>query len=465
MIKTVITKRPKITNKLLCRFSTEERPLSLKEDLYMGLENFSAALDLLIGYNINLYVGEEVVNGKLMGVEADHLIVENENKYIFYYNIEKVQAITKNTRLFQGEEPKGDFQKTKSLTELLNSFRNSWVSILSFNKKRFTGVLSDIDSDFVTLINGEERILIKLTHVSNILKGFIIEEETKSEAKEEKEQNNNKAENNDSKSEDKSDDSKENDKSEKKTKSRTKDSSNQSDKEKKSKHATTEETKVSNHTSLMIESQETDTMVWSEPIKPEEPMKPTTETVYAKNHKVKEEKAEEAAAPMITKDMKKITNEMTHNDKKMEETVKNTPKQLAPPKEVKPVVVKEEVPMMKVEKNNTIQLAKKEEVKPAKNQEPVKNTGQMNKKETKPTKTQETVMGVKTETLQNQSTKTTNSKNDSGQNNNMNVWKPKYQETKVSRFAGEPVAPDAEKKFPFAGWPNRKNRTSNGLFF
>ena len=159
----------------------------------MGLENFSAALDLLIGFEINLFVGDEVVKGKLMGVEADHIILEDEKKYIFYFNKDKVHAITKNTRHFQGEEPKGNFQKTKSLTDLLHSFRNSWVSILTANKKRFSGVLSDIDEDFATLINGDERILIKLSHISNILKGFIVEEEAKiKETKEEKQECNKK---------------------------------------------------------------------------------------------------------------------------------------------------------------------------------------------------------------------------------------------------------------------------------
>ena len=66
----------------------------------MGLDKFSAALDLLIGYKVNLYVGEDVFYGKLIGVEADHVMLETENKYIFYYNIDKIQAITKNTRQF-----------------------------------------------------------------------------------------------------------------------------------------------------------------------------------------------------------------------------------------------------------------------------------------------------------------------------------------------------------------------------
>ncbi|MEH7307746.1 hypothetical protein, partial [Neobacillus drentensis] len=145
----------------------------------MGLDKFSAALDLLKGFSVNLYVGEDVFKGKLIDVEADHVVLETENKYIFYYNIDKIQAITKNTRQFQPEKTTSKFQKTQSLTDLLHSFQHTWVTILTINKQRFTGVLSEIDTDFATLINGDERILIKLTHVSNILKGSIEEETAK----------------------------------------------------------------------------------------------------------------------------------------------------------------------------------------------------------------------------------------------------------------------------------------------
>ncbi|MEH7120951.1 hypothetical protein V7128_26615, partial [Neobacillus vireti] len=142
----------------------------------MGLEKFSTALDLLIGFQVNLYVGEDIFKGKLIGVEADHVVLETDSKYIVYYNIDKIQAITKNTKQFQPEKTTVEFQKTQSLKELLLSFQYSWITILTINKQSFYGVLSEIDEDFVTLINGEERILIKLIHVSNILKGVIKEE-------------------------------------------------------------------------------------------------------------------------------------------------------------------------------------------------------------------------------------------------------------------------------------------------
>ena len=107
-----------------------------------------------------------------MGVETDHIILEDENKYVYYYSIDKIQAITKNTKQYKGEDITTEFMKTQSLADLLSSLKNSWVSILCLNKQSFAGVLSIVDSDFVTLINGEDRILIKISHISNILKGY-----------------------------------------------------------------------------------------------------------------------------------------------------------------------------------------------------------------------------------------------------------------------------------------------------
>lgn len=137
----------------------------------MGEGNFSSTLDSLKGFYVNLYVGEEIIKGKLMGVETDHIVLEDENKYIFYYNIDKIQAITKNTKQFKSAEIT-DYTKTQSLKDLLLSLKNSWVTILCVNNKTFSGVLSIVDTDFVTLISGEERILVKISHISNILKGY-----------------------------------------------------------------------------------------------------------------------------------------------------------------------------------------------------------------------------------------------------------------------------------------------------
>jgi hypothetical protein len=158
-----------------------------KEDKEMSEDHFSSTLDSLIGFNVNLYVGEQVYKGKLIGVEADHVIIENENNYIFYYKINQIQAITKNTKQFQGEETTSEYLKTQSLREVLDTLTNSWVTIFCISKQKFTGILSKVSTDYITLINGADGILIQLANIANVIKGELKDEDN-SESKEEENQ-------------------------------------------------------------------------------------------------------------------------------------------------------------------------------------------------------------------------------------------------------------------------------------
>jgi hypothetical protein len=158
-----------------------------KEVKEMSVDHFSSTLDSLIGFNVNLYVGEQVYKGKLIGVEADHVIIENENNYIFYYKINQIQAITKNTKQFQGEETTSEYLKTQSLREVLDTLTNSWVTIFCISKQKFTGILSKVSTDYITLINGADGILIQLANIANVIKGELKDEDN-SESKEEENQ-------------------------------------------------------------------------------------------------------------------------------------------------------------------------------------------------------------------------------------------------------------------------------------
>ena len=407
----------------------------------MGLEKFSAALDLLKGFDVNLYVGEDVFKGKLIGVEADHVVLETENKYIFYYNIDKIQAITKNTKSFQPEKTTAKFQKTQSLKDLLQSFQNSWVTILSINKQKFTGVLSEIDTDFATLINGEERILIKLTHISNILKGFIKEEVAKSSSSKDNDKNNdsdNKKEAKDqssssSKKEDskKEESNKDDSKKGEKSKSESKDNSKSSDKKQK------EDKKQE----AVVMEEPNKTMVWSQPIKIESTMVQPKDEVSSNFFKTKKAHSDEKDTAKSSNEMKKSKDEMSTKDNKTEEVKASKPKGNDQQKEMK--AVKEAATIQKTDNIPAppfqLQMT---EAKPSKSQEAatanISTTGNQAAKKTETSKTVEPTTST-------------------GQN----VWRQKEKEQKVIRFAGEPVSRDTQRAFPFAGWPNRNNRTSN----
>ncbi|WML39801.1 hypothetical protein RCG19_21960 [Neobacillus sp. OS1-2] len=378
--------------------------------------------------------------------------METENKYIFYYNIDKIQAITKNTKQFQPDISKVEFQKTQSLTELLHSFQHTWVTILSINKQQFSGVLSEIDTDFATLINGEERILIKLTHVSNILKGFIKEETTKSETTEGKEENKNEAKNNEDEAKEEESTSchaienKTENKSDNKSKQPIKATSVTSEKKGKA-HTKREKPEMIEkplEVAAAVEINEpNNTMVWSHPIKIEAPVIQPLDTPPITTHKKQQSTSETTAnkgkidLKKTTNEMKKPNNEMKQKENKNEEPSTSKPKPIEPVKEIKPV------------KEATIKM----ETKPAAILPPPK-------KDDKPAKSHESTTASKPILSHNSSPKKTeNTTSEKFVNDTKNVWKQKDQEKKAFRFAGEPVSRDQERAFPFAGWPSKNKRT------
>jgi hypothetical protein len=393
----------------------------------MGLEKFTEALDLLKGFDVNLFVGEEVYKGKLLGVESDHVVLETDKKYIFYYRIDKIQAITKNTKDFKTHKSKAHFQQTQSLMALLQSFQNTWVSILSIHKQRFNGVLTEVDSDFVTLINGEERILLKLDYVSNILKGFIKEEEEK-EDKGEKAAGQNKGD--DSKSDDKeksdsdknSEDKKNSGADKTDNKSSKKDAGSDKNKYKSDKQADThhsehgksekkskqdhknsdkkskQENKETDKHQQVTVVQHSNTTTWSKPIK-EDTCEPCQDEASADSTKGKSKSQEKASKGNMEK---KAQHENEHKDKQKEEPKMTKPKPVPPHhKEAK-------------EKDKPKQENKHDKQKDAEKAEASQKVKQ----------TKEIV----------------------AENNNTSyVWKPISQEKKSLRFAGEPPATNEKK--------------------
>ncbi|MEH7095640.1 hypothetical protein [Neobacillus vireti] len=394
----------------------------------MGLEKFSAALDLLKGFQVNLYVGEDIFKGKLIGVETDHVVLETENKYIFYYNIDKIQAILKNTKQFQPENASVEFQKTQSLMELLRSFQYSWVTILSINKQCFYGVLSEIDEDFVTLINGEERILIKVAQISNILKGFIKEKQEKNQ--QEKAESKNETNDQDKKS----NESNETKVSKEKSKTNNSKESNETKVSKeKSNHAPKEykaETKASEKKSkspstfekfeIKIEAESSEIMepnhmvVWSSSYKNE----PTLLDDPSVKGTMQLDEFE--SMQMFKSEIKVQKNELPHKEHKKGEELGS-----------KSTTMKSHKELEKASKQTS--------------------TSSSSKKEKKQETTQETVNAV--------SKKTASSSQEKVYNDTNKVWKQTKQETRAFRLTSEPVSQNQERTFPFAGWPSNNNRT------
>ena len=403
----------------------------------MGSDNFSSTVDLLKGYNVNLYVGEEIIKGKLMGVETDHIVLEDENQYVYYYSIDKIQAITKNTKQYKGEDITTEFMKTQSLADLLSSLKNSWVSILCLNKQSFTGVLSIVDSDFVTLINGEDRILIKISHISNILKGY------RKEEKEQKDENESDSTVSENKQEAVDDKYVETEVFMKSTKQET---------------AAPQREAVVNKVEMdavvapkaLVNPQENEKKVWAEPIKTSLPVAKVT-------NEIKKEEMKQSAH-IESKQQNVSVRQNSHIDSKWTKTdIPSTPQQ-----DVKKQ--KNEVVIQNIVKHDreTVQKPAGSMVdKRAQVKQPIREQikSETLKKEVTVNTTQELLNKVKIakETMDTNPLMKIEKTKKTGVESKKEDKNPKAQEVGSSRFSGEPATRNFDRRSFFSGWPNRNS--------
>jgi hypothetical protein len=276
-----------------------------------------------------------------------------------------------------------------------------------------------VDEDFATLINGEEKILIKLTQISNILKGYVNEEDTNTNSTNASSQSNSENDNN-TKAESDATSKVATNKSENKSVSTSKEDSSNSAKSSSSKEKSNKQQEV---TAKIDEIEPNTTMVWSQPIKIESTLVQTKDELSTNIIRTKKSQVTEKDAAKSSNDMEKsIVEAMSSKSKGNDQS-----------KEMKPV-----------KESATIETTDNNPAPPFKIQ---LNDG-------KPIKTQET---VKSAASPNQASKNTETVKTA---ETTTVWKQKEPETKVYRFAGEPGDSDSQKAFPFAGWPNRNNRVT-----
>jgi chemotaxis protein histidine kinase CheA len=403
----------------------------------MGSDNFSSTVDLLKGYNVNLYVGEEIIKGKLMGVETDHIILEDENEYVYYYSIDKIQAITKNTKQYKGEDITTEFMKTQSLADLLSSLKNSWVSILCLNKQSFSGVLSIVDSDFVTLINGEDRILIKISHISNILKGYRKEEKQQEESTDQSEVTNSETKN------ETTDD--------KYVETQVFEKSNKRESTKKQQEVVS---KVDNEAVVTpkasVNQTEIEKKVWAEPSNTALPITKVNNDITI----VKEEKKQNSQSENNQQNVSVRQN--SHSESKWTKT-EITQAHQVDVKKHNPEVVIQNIVKHDKEKLSSSSIDKRAQVK-----QPIRELIKSNppqKKDVNAKSTEELLNKVKKikETIDTNPLMKIEKTKKNTVESKKEEKKPKAQEVGASRFTGEPAPRDFDRRSIFSGWPNRNN--------
>ncbi|HWJ78401.1 MAG TPA: DUF2642 domain-containing protein, partial [Niallia sp.] len=150
--------------------------------------SFPQALKQLIGFEVKLYLtSTRIVNGVLLDVKEDHIIVQREDK-IFYFSFNQIHAIVKNAKNIS---PKTSFlphESKRHLLDVLIEFKYSWITIESVNNQLFMGLLTKITEDYVMLLNEDDQIYIQRSFIVGIYNG-VYEEEKIEETKEESNSN------------------------------------------------------------------------------------------------------------------------------------------------------------------------------------------------------------------------------------------------------------------------------------
>jgi spore coat protein B len=124
--------------------------------------------------------GPESRVGKLMDVLNDHLVLLTADDGVVYYNTHHIKSVTENSKdlVNLGITIPEDFEyKTAdSFSGLLDQLKFQWVKINRGGPEKLEGVLSDINKDFVSLINKEEVVRLSTYHIRNISYGLKIEQ-------------------------------------------------------------------------------------------------------------------------------------------------------------------------------------------------------------------------------------------------------------------------------------------------
>lgn len=117
--------------------------------------------------------------GKLMDVYDDHLVLLTEDDGVVYYCTHHIKSVTENAKdqlEFDIEVPEEfEFKKADSFQGMLSSLMYQWVKINRGGPEKLEGVLGEVATDYVSLINKEEIVRLSMFHIRNISYGLKVE--------------------------------------------------------------------------------------------------------------------------------------------------------------------------------------------------------------------------------------------------------------------------------------------------
>lgn len=139
----------------------------------MSSPYFSDTLKSLVGYSIGIFSSDgTLVKGSLIDVKKDYLILQNKKGESFYYHLNQIKSISKNTKDLKTKSVNDDYLQAEKLYGILEHCKHRWVTINCHNDQLVTGYLSGVFEDHIILISSEEKIIMQTSHISNIFPGF-----------------------------------------------------------------------------------------------------------------------------------------------------------------------------------------------------------------------------------------------------------------------------------------------------
>jgi len=114
-----------------------------------------------------------------MDVYDDHLVLLTEDDGVVYYCTHHIKSVTENAKdqlEFDIEVPEEfEFKKADSFQGMLSSLMYQWVKINRGGPEKLEGVLGEVATDYVSLINKEEIVRLSMFHIRNISYGLKVE--------------------------------------------------------------------------------------------------------------------------------------------------------------------------------------------------------------------------------------------------------------------------------------------------
>lgn len=124
------------------------------------------SLKEILGFHIGIYTNDgEHIEGILTEIKGDFLIIKDEKDKTFFFNIDKIQAFSKNTRKFKVDDSPSEPFYERSLMEVIDNYQYCWVTVHCQHKLTFSGILTVITNDHIILTVKDEKLYIQKEHI------------------------------------------------------------------------------------------------------------------------------------------------------------------------------------------------------------------------------------------------------------------------------------------------------------